>query len=60
MHSDGCNYLSMLDIADTIKDYLCIIGPYLASKLPREDTVFKNFVINKIWENIFVSPTSEQ
>ena len=36
------------DIADTMNDYFCTIGPTLASKLPREDKNFNDFMTNKI------------
>ena len=48
------------DIADTMNDYFCTIGPTLVSKLPREDKNFNDFMTNKIEETIFLSPTSEQ
>ena len=48
------------DIADTMNDYFCTIGPSLASKLPRPDKNFNDFMTNKIEETIFLSPTSEQ
>ena len=48
------------DIADTMNDYFCTISPSLASKLPREDKKFNDFMTNKIEETIFLSPTSEQ
>ena len=47
------------DIADTMNNYVCTIGPSLASKLPREDKNFNDFMTNKIEETIFLSPTSE-
>ena len=47
------------DIADTMNNYFCTIGPSLASKQPREDKDFNDFMTNKIEETIFLSPTSE-
>ena len=42
-----------------MNNYFCTIGPSLASKLPRVNKHFNDFMTIKIEETIFLSPTSE-